>query len=184
MTSTYHNTGYIIKKFEQNSSNAYFQPNTEYVFSVVAYDSDGIAGEVIHPKFATSPAPYSNYMMVYNKFYQLNYVKLRNEPNSANTNTRWKEIQLWSEPGYWVRFFTLVYWYETDNTWSSGVYTTSSTGGSVGLGQYGCWVIENASTVGGCETFTITKSGSITTYDLYEANGSITAHFTGVPVEE
>lgn len=182
LTSTSHCMGVITKKIT-NFQGQSFQPNTEYVFSVVAYDNDGIAGEVIHPKFTTSPAPYSNYMRVYNKFYQLNYAKLRNEPNSANSNTRWKEIQLWSEPGFWVRFFTLVYWYETDNNWSSGVYTPSSTG-EVGLGQYGCWVIENASTVGGCETFTITKSGNITTYDLYEANGYITAHFTGVPVEE
>lgn len=180
LTSTTHVTGVITKKFTSIQSQ-YMQPNTEYVFSVVAYDSNGTAGEIIHPKFKTNPAPYANYFRLYDNIYQLNYAKLLNT-SSGNANLRFKEIQLWSEPGYWVRFFTLVYYYETDNVWASGTYTT--TGTSVNsYGQYACSVFKNGSNygVGAGSQFTISKSGNTYTYDLYGDNGSITAHFTGVP---
>ena len=66
------------------------QPDTEYEFTVAAYDANGTVLETIHPKFKTSPAPYSNYYRIYNNIYQLNYAKLRNQP-AGNPNYRTKE---------------------------------------------------------------------------------------------
>lgn len=179
LTSTTHQTGVKTQKFT-NLQSEYLQPNTEYVFSVVAYDASGVAGEIIHPKFKTNPAPYSNYMRIFDNFYQLNYAKLVNQPLN---NYRTKEIQIWSEPGYWVRFFTVVYSYVTDNVWDSGIYTTT-TSGSVGVGQYGWGMVKNGNWWGeGVCRFTITKSGNMHTYDLYGNRGEYTAHFTGVPTQ-
>lgn len=177
LTSTTHQTGTITQKFTRIKTD-YLQPDTEYEFSVVAYNANGSAGEIIHPKFKTDSAPYSNYYRVGDNFYILNYAKLRNELSSPNASTREKEIILWSEPSYWLRFYTLVYWYETDNVWYPGSYTT---GGS-GVGLYACEVYKNGLVgVGTGSVFTIAKSGNASIYDLYGDNGYITAHFTGVP---
>lgn len=179
LTSTTHQTGVQTKKFS-SLQGEYFQPDTEYEFSVVAYDANGTAGEIIHPKFKTNPAPYANYYRVFDNFYQLNYAKLQNY-SSGNANLRFKEIQLWSELGYWVRFLTLVYYYETDNVWVPGTYIT--TGHTNNYGQCECTVFKNGSIydVYAGSQFTISKSGNMWTYDLYGNDGSITAHFTGVP---
>ena len=177
LTSTAHVVGVTTKRFS-TLQGEYLQPNTEYVFTVVAYDANGAAGEVIHPRFTTNPAPYSNYYRVMDNFYQLNYAKLSNV-ETANAYIRRKEIQLWSATGYFIRYYVLVNYYETDNTWSSGVYTPGGSYNSVGSSA--CEVWRNGSVVGGCDTFTIKKSGNTYTYDLYGDNGSITAHFIGVP---
>lgn len=179
LTSTTHVTGVKTQKFT-NLQSDYMQPDTEYEFSVVAYDANGTAGEIMHPKFKTNPAPYSNYMRIFDNFYQLNYAKLVNQPLN---NYRTKEIQIWSEPGYWVRFFTVVYSYVTDNVWDSGVYTTT-TSGNVGVGQYGWSMVKNGNWWGeGICRFTIKKSGNTYTYDLYGNRGEYTAHFTGIPTQ-
>ena len=182
LTSTIHHTGVNTRKFTSYQSKG-LQPDTEYEFSIVAYDNDGTAVEIMHPRFKTNPAPYVNYLRVYDNFYELNYAKLLNT-SSGNANLRFKEIQIWSEPGYWLRFLTVVYWNETDNIWSSGTYTTTL-GGVNSIGQYNCMVYKNGSQVGVSEgsKFTISKNGNIYTYDLYSDDGYITAHFVGIPTQ-
>ena len=182
LSSTTHYTGFITKTFEQ-SQNIYFQPDTEYEFTVVAYGMDGTAGEMIHPKFTTSPAPYANYLRVYNNFYPLNTATIRHGVWSGNTNLGYKEIIINGNSGYWVLLQYNCYYYEIDNVWYSGIYTMN--GGDIH--QYNCRYAKNGSIDGvdGGSTFTITKSGNMTTYDLYgnqgAGKGCITAHFTGVP---
>lgn len=182
LTSTTHYTGFITKRFEHNQS-VYFQPNTEYVFTIVAYGMDGTAGEVIHPKFTTSPAPYANYLRVYNNIYPLNTATIRHGVWSGNTNLGYKEIIINGNSGYWVLLQYNCYYYEIDNVWYSGIYTMN--GGDIH--QYNCRYAKNGSIydVDEGSTFTITKSGNMTTYDLYgnqgAGKGCVTAHFTGVP---
>jgi hypothetical protein len=179
LTSTTHVTGVTTKKFS-TIQGQYLQPDTEYEFSVVAYNSNGTAGETIHPKFKTNPAPYSNYYRVMDSFYQLYYARLLND-ETANPYLRRKEIQLISSNYYFVRYFVIVNYYETDNNWSPGVYRPGGTYNSVGFSV--CEVWRNGNVVGGCDTFTIKKSGNTYTYDLYGDDGSITAHFVGVPTQ-
>ena len=49
LTSTTHQTGVQTKKFS-SLQGEYFQPDTEYEFSVVAYDANGTAGEINHER--------------------------------------------------------------------------------------------------------------------------------------
>lgn len=179
LTSSSHVTGVVTKKFT-NQNDQYLQPDTEYEFSVVAYDANGIAGEIIHPKFKTLQVPYANYYRVGDKFYELSYVKLINEP-TANPYMRSKEIQFWSEPGYWVRFLAIVNWTETDNNWYSGVYTTGGDYNSVGYCF--CTFYKNGSgfDTGDGNALTISKSGNMWIYDYYGERGAYTAHFVGIP---
>lgn len=182
LTSTSHHMGVITKRFEQHQ-NIYFQPNTEYAFSIVAYGMDGTVGEVIHPKFTTSPAPYANYLRVYNNIYPLNTATLRHGVWSGNTNLGYKEIIINGNSGYWVLLQYNCYYYEIDNVWYSGIYTMNGSD----IHQYNCQYAKNGSIDGvdGGSTITITKSGNMTTYDLYgnqgAGKGCVTAHFTGVP---
>lgn len=177
LTSTGHNVGVNTKKFKF-SDGQYIQPDTEYEFSVVAYDANGTVGEIIHPKFRTSPAPYQNYYRVSDNFYKINYAKLINEPGS-NSNLRLKAIILFSENNYYVRFSQVCYWYETDNNWSPGVYPLS---GGYYVGECDCLVVANGHNYSPSNgEFTISKNGNMMTYDLYGDDGSKTAHFTGVP---
>ena len=179
LTSSGHVTGVITKKFT-NQNSQYLQPDTEYEFSVVAYDANGIAGETIHPKFKTLQAPCANYYRAGDKFYELSYAKLINN-TTANAYIRNKEIQLWCKPGCWVRFCTLVNYTDTSNNWSTGIYTTGGNDNSIGCCF--CTIYINASSydLGDGSTFTISKSGNMWTYDLYGNNGYYTAHFVGVP---
>ena len=182
LTSTGHKVGVRTEKFKfsrlPNGDSQYIQPDTEYEFSVVAYDANGTAGEIIHPRFKTSPAPYSNYYRVSDNFYQINYAKLINEPGS-NSNFRLKAILLFSEYGYYVRFTQVCYWYETDNNWSPGVYPLSN---GYYVGECDCAVMANGHNYSPSDgTFTISKNGNVMTYDLFGDDGSKTAHFTGVP---
>lgn len=183
MTSTGHKVGVRTEKFKfsrlPNGDSQYIQPDTEYEFSVVAYDANGTAGEILHPKFKTSPAPFSNYYRVSDNFYQINYAKLINEP-SGNSNLRRKSIILFSENGYFVRFNQICYWYETDNNWSPGVYPLSS---GYYVGECDCIMMANGHNYSPSNgEFTISKNGNIMTYDLFGDDGGKTAHFTGIPI--
>ncbi len=173
LTSTYHNSVPVREKYEN------LLPNTEYVFSVVAYDNDGIVGEVIHPRFTTKPAPYANYYRIGNNFYELSYAKLVNNP-TANAYLRNKEIQLWCQPGYWVRFCIIVDYTDTSNNWS-GIYTTGGNYNSVGYCFCSAYKNGTEYGIGEGSTLTISKSGNMWTYDLYGDNGYVTAHFVGIP---
>lgn len=178
LTSTIHQTGVNTKKYTRFQSQ-YFQPDTEYEFSVVAYDANGTIGEITHPRFKTSPAPYTNYYRVYDNFYQINYAKLVNEQGS-NSNLRLKSIILFSEYNYLIRFDKVCYWYETDNDWSPGIYPLSN---GYYVGECACYVMANGHRYDPSNgEFTISKNGNMMTYDLYGDDGSITAHFTGVPI--
>ncbi|MCQ2304517.1 MAG: fibronectin type III domain-containing protein [Bacteroidales bacterium] len=179
LTSTSHHTGVTTKKIEQYQNN-YFQPDTEYEFTIVAYGMDGTAGEVNHPKFKTSPSPYPNYLRVYNKIYPLYTATIRHSV-SSNPNYGYKEIFIGGDDN-WVLLQYVCYYYEIDNVWYSGVYTMN--GGDVH--QYNCIFYANGfDEVDNGSTFSITKSGNMTTYDLYgnqgAGKGCVTAHFVGVP---
>lgn len=178
LTSSSHVTGVVTKKFT-NQNDQYLQPDTEYEFSVVAYDANGIAGEIIHPKFKTLQVPYANYYRVGDKFYELSYAKLVNNP-TANAYLRNKEIQLWCQPGYWVRFCIIVNYTDTSNNWS-GIYTTGGNYNSVGYCFCSVYINGSDHGPGDGSTLTISKSGNMWTYDLYGERGFITAHFVGIP---
>lgn len=182
LTSTIHYTGNKTRKFTDHNRN-YFQPNTEYVFTVVAYDSNGIAGETLHPRFTTADVPYENYMRVYDNIYPLYTAELNNEP-SGNSDIRFKVIYISGDPGNYVRLLHQCPWYETDNNWPAGTYTM----GGGGTNLYSCRVVKNGTEWGVSDgsTFTISYSGNTHIYDLYgtdgNSNGHITAHFRGVPI--
>ena len=174
LTSTYQNTGTITKKYN------YLQPDTEYIFSVVAYDSNGVAGEIIHPTFRTAPAPYSNYLRVANVFYEMNSAIIK----TVDYNTGWgmKMLIIRGIPvdTYWIRLEYECYSSELNLIWNSGTYTI---GGSSSHHQYNCRFKRNAGSGDGIPvtegTFTISKSGNVYTIDIASEHDIVWAHFTG-----
>ena len=134
--------------------------------------------------FADFIAPYSNYFRVYNNFYPLYSATIRHGIWSGNTNFGYKEIVLNGDSGYWVMLQYNCYYYEVDNVWYTGTYTMNGSG----THQYNCRYAKNGSQDGvdNGSTFTISKSGNMTIYDLFgntgAGKGCVTAHFTGIPV--
>ena len=172
LTSTYHNTGIITKKFN------YLQPDTEYVFSVVAYDNNGVAGEVIHPTFRTAPAPYANYLRVGNNFYQMYTAQIGTEVLANGWGQ--KTLIIRGTPStYWIKIMYLCYSSELNLVWSTGTYTIQ---GNSSYHQYSCMYNKGSnnpmSMSGG--TFTLSKSGSVYTIDIASELDLVWAHFSGV----
>lgn len=174
LTSTYQNTGIITKKYN------YLQPDTEYIFSVVAYDSNGIAGEITHPTFRTAPAPYSNYLRVANNFYEMNSAIIK----ATDYNTGWgmKMFIIRGIPidTYWIRLEFECYSSELNLIWNPGTYTI---GGNSPHHQYNCRFKRNAGSGNGIlvteGTFTISKDGNVYTIDIASEHDIVWAHFTG-----
>lgn len=171
LTSTSLCQGPITRKYN------YLQPNTDYVFSVVAYDANGVQGEVIHPTFKTAPAPYSNYLRQGDTFYPAYYAQITTDVLANNWGQ--KVIIIKGDTYEWVRLQYLCYTYELDNIWNSGSYTLGQGTGMYGYHGYSCAYNLKWQDSFSDGSFTITKNGNNYTIDLESESELIWAHFSG-----
>lgn len=171
LTSTWQRTGTLTINFDC------LEPNTEYTFSVVAYDNNGVAGEVIHPKFTTDPAPYENYFNIGNNFYQLNTAQLSTEVLSNGYGQ--KVLTLRSSSICWIRIMYLCSTSELNLNWSSGSFNIVN---NSSYHQYNGMYSRTGTILNlPSGTFTISKNGSMYTIDISVDNGYMKAHFSGTP---
>lgn len=172
LTSTHHVTGSLTQNFNC------LIPNTEYTFSIVAYDHNGVAGEVIHPTFTTEPSPYANYFNIGTDFHELKSAQFSTESYDNGLGLKVLTIRGYSST-CWIRLIYTCYISELNLNWPSGTYNIQT---SASLHCYNGMYTRNGSTILDFPygTLTITRSGNICTIDMSSDDNYIRVHFSGV----
>lgn len=156
----------------------YLNPNTEYYFTVIAYDSNNVELSKSVKSFRTTEAPYDNYYREYDNFYKIISADMYKE-KLANEHYK-KNLRFnGTGEGYWFQVSWVGHAYESvDKVWNAGTYQLGEGGG-----EHVYWADYNTgksyiSTFGG-GTMKITKSGSTMNVVITDNSGVKYLQFAG-----
>lgn len=144
----------------------WLKPETNYYVSTLAIGKNGRKGEVIRKVFTTSPAPYSDYVLYRNEFYQLTSAK-------RTTNNGISNLYIYINNSNYVVFSC-----NGSCSWSSGTYSIKSNSKYSG----GLKLSSSSNVKWGDGKLTISGSGSYRTIDFDLDTGGevyITGHYYG-----
>lgn len=160
----------VIESNKRTSSGevtfTWMEPDTYYYITTRAYGKNGRKGEAITKQFKTASAPYSNYALYRNDFYELNSAK-----RTSNNGT--SQLTLYINNSNYVVFSCT-----SSCSWSAGTYTIKQNSKYSG----GIKLSSNSKVQWGDGTLTIQGSGTYRTVDFRLDTGGgvyIIGHYYG-----
>lgn len=141
----------------------WLKPDTKYYVSALAIGKNGRRGDVVRKQFSTSSAPYSNYVLYRNEFYQL-----RSAVRTTNNGTNL--LYLYIDSSNYV-----VFSYNGSCSWSGTYNVSTKPMGGIKLSS-------KSKVTWGDGKLTISGSGSYRTIDFDLDTGGgvyITGHYYG-----
>ena len=168
----------IKQKGSKTKKFGYLNPNTEYCFTVIAYDSNNNELSTCVKRFRTIEPPYDNYYREYDNFYKITSVDMYKE-KIANEHYK-KNLRFnGTGEGYWFQVSWVGYAYEqVDKEWDAGTYQLEEGGD-----EHMYWADYNTGssqirTFGG-GTMKITKNGNTMNVSITDNSGINYLQFYG-----